>query len=270
MWTESQSNAIYAPVGDLLVTAAAGSGKTAVMVERIINRIVGDNPTDVDRMLVVTYTNAAAAEIKERIMSEITKKLEDKEDENLKRQLVLLNNASICTIHSFCLDVIRSNFNELGIDPNVSIGNTNDLDIFMQKAVDRVMENHFENQDEDFLHLLRAYSGKTDENLVKILDKIYKFSRSIPDTDAWLDSLCVSADYVRNMYLTVLMDEAKKLCARSAQLYAKILSVCAQDSHLAGFTDRFLEEAEPAERQFVHKTGMICTIVSNTNSKPLT
>ena len=68
MWTKNQSDAIYAPVGDILVTAAAGSGKTAVMVERIINRIVGENPTDVDRMLVVTYTNAAAAEIKERLM----------------------------------------------------------------------------------------------------------------------------------------------------------------------------------------------------------
>ena len=82
MWTKDQNNAIHAPVGNLLVTAAAGSGKTAVMVERIINRIVGDNPTDVDRMLVVTYTNAAAAEIKERIMAEIIKKLEEKEDED--------------------------------------------------------------------------------------------------------------------------------------------------------------------------------------------
>ena len=109
MWTPKQSEAINAPVGNLLVSAAAGSGKTAVMVERIINRIVGTDRVDVDRMLIVTYTNAAASEIKERIMSAVIKKMEDTEDKNLERQLVLINSASICTIHSFCLDIIRSN-----------------------------------------------------------------------------------------------------------------------------------------------------------------
>ncbi|MBQ8525097.1 MAG: helicase-exonuclease AddAB subunit AddA [Clostridia bacterium] len=246
MWTKDQSNAIYAPVGDLLVTAAAGSGKTAVMVERIINRIVGDNPTDVDRMLVVTYTNAAAAEIKERIMTEIIKKLDEKEDHNLKRQLVLLNNASICTIHSFCLDVVRSNFNELGVDPNVKIGNTNDLDIYMQKAVDKVMENHYEANDAGFLRLVRAYSGKTDEGLASILLKIYHFSRSIPNSTEWLDSLTANEAGIRGKYLSVLLNEAKTLCRRSVERYDKILRICETDNHLKGFTDRFLEEREPA------------------------
>ena len=246
MWTKDQSNAIYAPVGDILVTAAAGSGKTAVMVERIINRIVGENPTPVDRMLVVTYTNAAAAEIKERIMSEIIKKLDEKEDENLKKQLVLLNNASICTIHSFCLDVVRNNFNELGIDPDVKIGNANDLDIYMQKAVDKVMDSHYESEDRDFMRLIRAYSGKTDESLVSILLKIYRFSRSIPNSEEWLDSLVADENKIKEKYLAILLDKAKSLCQRSVNLYDKILRICETDNHLSSFADRFAEEREPA------------------------
>ena len=245
MWTKDQNNAIHAPVGNLLVTAAAGSGKTAVMVERIINRIVGDNPTDVDRMLVVTYTNAAAAEIKERIMAEIIKKLEEKEDENLNRQLVLLNNASICTIHSFCLDVVRSNFNELGVDPNVKIGNPSDLDIYKQKAIDNVMDRYYDAEDKDFLRLVRAYSGKTDTNLVEILNKIYNFSRCMPDSDAWLNSLVVDDLAVREKYLIPLIDEAKIQCRRSVEMYDKILKLCETDNHLKGFIDFFLQEREP-------------------------
>lgn len=246
MWTKDQSNAINAPVGNLLVTAAAGSGKTAVMVERIINRIVGDNPTDVDRMLIVTYTNAAAAEIKERIMAEIIKKLDEKEDENLKRQLILLNNASICTIHSFCLDVVHSNFNELGIDPNVKIGNASDLDIYIQKAVDKVMDEYYEANDTYFLRLVRAYSGKTDQGLVDVLMKVYKFSRSMPDADAWLNSLIVDENDVRQKYLSVVLNEAKNMCRSSLKKYDKILMLCNTDDHLKGFTDFFLEEREVA------------------------
>lgn len=245
MWTKDQSNAIYAPVGDILVTAAAGSGKTAVMVERIINRIVGDNPTDVDRMLVVTYTNAAAAEIKERIMNEIIKKLDEKEDENLKRQLVLMNNASICTIHSFCLDVVRRNFNILGIDPNVKIGNTNDLELYEQKAVDLVMDRHYDACDSDFISLVRAYSGKSDEGIVELIRKIYAFSRSIPDSNGWLDSLDADNDKIREKYLPVLLSKVKAVCSRAAGIYDKILSLCNTDDYLKGFTDFFENEREP-------------------------
>ena len=99
-WTDEQQNAILSPVSNLLVTAAAGSGKTAVMAERILTRITGDNPTDVDKMLIVTYTNAAASEIRARIMQKITEELEKEKSDNLARQLVLIANASICTIRT--------------------------------------------------------------------------------------------------------------------------------------------------------------------------
>ena len=113
MWTKEQENAIKAPVSNLIVSAAAGSGKTAVMVERIINRIFDDDGVDIDKILVVTFTNAAASELKERIRLRILDEL-DKNNKNpiLTRQLALIDNASICTIHSFCLNLIMNIFQD--------------------------------------------------------------------------------------------------------------------------------------------------------------
>ncbi len=224
MWTNDQQNAIDAPVGNILVTAAAGSGKTAVMVERIINRLTGDNPVDADRILVVTFTNAAASEIKDRIMKGITSRLDKEKNPALKRQLVLINNASICTIHSFCLDVVRSNFNLADIDPNVRIGNASDLELMKQKALDYVLNEHYEN-DLDFIKLVKAYTKKNDSNLVSMITKLYDFSKSIPDGNKWLLSLGDSnAD--REFILNFLLKESKKLLKRALGLYDKILSLC--------------------------------------------
>ena len=112
-WSDEQKQAIYEEGSNILVAAAAGSGKTAVLVERIINKII-NKKIDIDKMLVVTFTNAAAAEMKERILEAIYKKLdENPEDEHLQKQIMLLSKASICTIDSFCLDVIKNNFYEM-------------------------------------------------------------------------------------------------------------------------------------------------------------
>ena len=115
-WTEEQQKVIDLRDRNILVSAAAGSGKTAVLVERIISRITDENdPADVDRLLVVTYTEAAAAEMKERIGAAIEKKLEEQPGNvNLEQQSTLIHNASIMTIHSFCLSVIRDHFHVIG------------------------------------------------------------------------------------------------------------------------------------------------------------
>ena len=122
-WTDEQWEAITDNNGNLLVAAAAGAGKTAVLVERIIRKITDpDDPVDIDRRLVVTFTNAAATEMRERIGDAISKALEnDPENRQVQRQMTLLGKACITTIHSFCLDVIRSNFQHLDIDPNFRI-----------------------------------------------------------------------------------------------------------------------------------------------------
>ena len=115
MWTENQQKAIDAVCADNIVSAAAGSGKTAVMVERIINRVLSGK-ADIDKLLVVTFTNAAATELKTRLMNKIMDALADSPNpDHLNRQLMLINNASICTIDSFCLNVLRNNFYKLGL-----------------------------------------------------------------------------------------------------------------------------------------------------------
>ena len=125
-WTPEQSQAIYKKDSNILVAAAAGSGKTAVLVERIINKIIKEK-IDIDRLLVVTFTNAAASEMRERILKSIYKIIDSEEPQDeetinhLQRQITLLNKASICTIDSFCLDVIKNNFFEIEISPNFRI-----------------------------------------------------------------------------------------------------------------------------------------------------
>ena len=136
-WTEEQQKVIDLRDRNILVSAAAGSGKTAVLVERIISRITDENdPADVDRLLVVTYTEAAAAEMKERIGAAIEKKLEEQPGNvNLEQQSTLIHNASIMTIHSFCLSVIRDHFHVIGIDPAFRIAEEGELRLLMQPKI---------------------------------------------------------------------------------------------------------------------------------------
>ena len=123
-WTKEQEQAIYEKGNNILVAAAAGSGKTAVLVERIINKIINEK-IDIDRLLIVTFTNAAASEMRERVLKAIYKKIDENPNElNLQRQVTLLNKASICTIDSFCLDVVRNNFFEIDISQNFRIADT--------------------------------------------------------------------------------------------------------------------------------------------------
>ena len=133
-WTKEQMQAIKEKDSNILVAAAAGSGKTAVLVERIINKIINEN-IDIDRLLVVTFTNAAAAEMRERVLEAIYKKIDEEPDNiNLQRQVTLLNKASICTIDSFCLDVVRNNFYQLeNISPNFRIADTTEIELLKQE-----------------------------------------------------------------------------------------------------------------------------------------
>lgn len=146
-WTKEQKEAIYEKDSNILVAAAAGSGKTAVLVERIIHKII-DEGIDIDKILVVTFTNAAASEMRERILDAIYKKLEENpEDRNLHRQITLLNKASIYTIHSFCLDVIRNNFYEIDASANFRIGDTAEIELLKNDVIEELFEKKYEEQD---------------------------------------------------------------------------------------------------------------------------
>lgn len=186
-WTTEQLQAIESKGSNILVAAAAGSGKTAVLVERIIHKII-DDKMDIDKMLVVTFTNAAAAEMRERILEAIYQKLEqDPSNEHLQKQITLLNKASICTIHSFCLDVIRNHFYEIDLPSNFRIADTTEIDLLKQEVLEDLLEQKYIEQDSDFLDLLETYTGyRGDEPLQELVLSIYRFIQSSPFPEKWL------------------------------------------------------------------------------------
>lgn len=165
-----------------------GSGKTAVLVERIINKVINEN-VDIDKILVVTFTNAAASEMRERVLDAIYKKLEENPDSpNLQRQITLLNKASICTIHSFCLDVIRNNFYEIDASANFRIGDTAEIEMLKSDVLDEIFEQKYINDDKGFIKLLDTYTDyRGDEKLQEIILNIYKYIQSNPFPEKWLD-----------------------------------------------------------------------------------
>ena len=188
-WTNEQLEAITTRKCNLLIAAAAGSGKTAVLVERII-RIITDEkaPVDIDKLLVVTFTSAAAAEMRERIAAAITKALESNPNsKNLQKQLTLLSRANITTMHSFCLDVIKNNFHVIDLDPSFRILDETEGVLLKTEILDELFEDKYEESKKEFLDLVEAYSGsKDDEKLKEIVLELYRFSMSGPWPEKWL------------------------------------------------------------------------------------
>ena len=194
-WTSEQQKVIDLRDRNILVSAAAGSGKTAVLVERIIRRLTEDDPpTDVDRLLIVTFTEAAAAEMKERIGAAIEKKLSERPgDIRLERQATLIHSAQITTIHSFCLSVIRDHFHVIGIDPGFRIAEEGELKLLKQDVLEELLEECYAQADEEFLDFTERFgSGKSDKKIEEIILNMYEYSRSYPLPDRWLDQ-CVEA-----------------------------------------------------------------------------
>jgi len=151
-WTKEQQKAIDTRKCNLLVAAAAGSGKTAVLVERIIKIITNEKePVDIDRLLVVTFTNAAASEMRERIGEAISKELDKNPDSTLlQRQLTLLNRSNITTMHSFCLDVIKNNFHTIDLDPSFRIAEETEAILLKQELLQELMEDRYDKNDQGF------------------------------------------------------------------------------------------------------------------------
>ena len=187
-WTKEQEKAIVKKGDNILVAAAAGSGKTAVLVERIINKIMNEN-IDVDKLLVVTFTNAAATEMRERVLDSIYKKLEEEPDNiRLQRQTVLLNKSHISTIHAFCLEVIKNNFYKTNISPNFRLANTPEIELLRMETLEDVFDELYEAKDKDFNKLIDTYCGyKDDDNLKAIIFKIFRFIQSMPYPEEWLE-----------------------------------------------------------------------------------
>lgn len=188
-WTEDQNNAINAFGGTLLVSAAAGSGKTAVLVERVITRITRqENPCDVDKLLIVTFTKAAAAEMRERINAALNEKRREKPwDTRLLRQQMLLSHASISTIDSFYNDLVRRNFHKLDLPPDYKIADDAELFLLQERAVQAALEEMYASNNSDFLLLSELMSaGRDDSALAQTVKNLYTYITAYPFPYDWL------------------------------------------------------------------------------------
>ena len=188
-WTRDQASVIDHRGSNLLVAAAAGSGKTAVLIERIISLVTDkDRPIDIDKLLVVTFTKAAANEMRERVglaLEDILDK--DLENEHLQRQVLLLNRADITTIDSFCGRVVRENFHATDLDPNVRTGDPAEIEMIKKDVIEDLFEDLYDEKNGDFLSLVDLYSARNnDKPLVDLILKLNAFVDSSAYPEEWL------------------------------------------------------------------------------------
>ncbi len=194
-FTKEQSRAIELRDKNLLVSAAAGSGKTAVLVERIIRRILDEKaPVDVDRLLIMTFTNAAAAQMREKIHNAIEEKRRlDPFDPKLSRQSALVHNAMITTIHGFCLNILKNHFNEASLSPDFRIADEGEAKLLRQDALSEILEERYAQNSPEFIEMVeKLAAGKTDRTVEDTVNRLYDFAMSYPEPEKWLEK-CVRA-----------------------------------------------------------------------------
>lgn len=192
-WTKQQRQVIDLRGRNLLVSAAAGSGKTAVLVERIIKKVLDPvHPVDIDHLLVVTFTKAAAAEMRERVARAIEARMdEDKNNAYLNRQYTLVHHAQITTIDSFCLYVVKNYFQCIGLEPGFRVGDPGELSLIMEDVLTAVLEQWYETADTQFLDFADNYaSAKNDRNVAQMVRRLYDYSVSAPWPEEWLEQIC--------------------------------------------------------------------------------
>ncbi len=196
-WTPEQKKAIDSRNGTVLVSAAAGSGKTAVLVERVIRRLMDrDNPCTADRLLIVTFTRAATQQMRERISQAINDELrKNPDDEHLKRQLIMLPFAKISTIDSFCNDIVKENFHDLDLSPDYKMLEGAQLKLTEAEAMNRTLDEYYKESSDEFTELVNLLASGTDDSAVgELILKLYKHSMAFARPDDCLDTLGV--DYV--------------------------------------------------------------------------
>ena len=252
-WTKEQEQVIAARDCSLLVSAAAGSGKTAVLVERIITRLTeGEHPLDVDQLLVVTFTEAAAAEMKERIRTAIEQKLEsDPDNLHLQRQATLIHHAKITTIHSFCLSVIRDYFHAIDLEPGFRTLEEGERKLLMQEVMEALLEEEYEKADSVFTDFVEmASTGRDDRKVEELILELYEFSRSNPDPEAWLmESIRGYQDAVQKNWDTLpfvetAMDHARASLEEMERELHYGLEICRQADGPAAYEDTIVSDIE--------------------------
>lgn len=213
-WTKEQQQVIDLRNRNILVSAAAGSGKTAVLVQRIISMLTDrQHPVNVDQLLIVTFTEAAAAEMKDRIRSAIEAMLDEQpEDEHLQRQATLIHSANITTIHSFCLMVIRENFHRISLDPGFRIGEEGELKLLKQDVLEVFIEEIYDQAKPEFLDFVESYAiGRDDRKLDELILSLYEYSRSYPEPECWLQECADTYETVDALEEAVFIKKAEEM-----------------------------------------------------------
>ena len=234
-WTEEQQKVISLRNRNILVSAAAGSGKTAVLVQRILSKILDkEHPVDIDRLLIMTFTRAAAGEMKERISAALEQALfEEPDNEHLQRQMTLIHTAQITTIDSFCSYIIKNYFHMIGLDPGYRTADEGELKLLREEILEELLEEAYEQRDEAFLELVECYSpGKTDEGLKELIQKVYESSVSHPFPEKWLQQ-CLEVYRVDNKeelrkarWITLLWEETGERLEEAERLADQARAVC--------------------------------------------
>ncbi|MGL5151867.1 MAG: helicase-exonuclease AddAB subunit AddA [Clostridium sp.] len=250
-WTKEQQLAIDTRRCNLLVAAAAGSGKTAVLVERIIKIIINeDEPIDIDRLLVVTFTNAAASEMRERIADAISKELEKNPNSTiLQKQLTLLSRSNITTMHSFCLDVIKNNFHTIDLDPGFRIGDETEGTLIKLEIIDELFDEMYDNEDSEFLNLVEAYcNSKDDKKLKELVLDIFRFSMSGPWPEKWLNdsaeefNIKTLEDLNNTNWVKILKNDAKTEVDSCINMLGRGLEIIYTSQELTPYIENFEDD----------------------------
>ncbi|MEA3422292.1 MAG: helicase-exonuclease AddAB subunit AddA [Bacillota bacterium] len=249
-WTDQQSDAIYKRDANILVSAAAGSGKTAVLTERIVE-LLEQQKIDINQLLVFTFSRMAANEMKERVYKKIIGRLKKKGYEDFyRRQLIKINQANITTIHSFCNDVVKSHFFMLGLDPDFRIGEDNDFNSIKETILDEIFEIYYADEDKDFEDLIEVYSNQRgDRKLRDLVFSIHRKTQAYPDVDEWIKDVLVkySDEKYWNEYLKEHMISEMEKSLRASE---KLWDIVENETESDKYREFFSKEIENIKENY--------------------
>ncbi len=247
VFSEEQSNVINLRDRNILVSAAAGSGKTTVLVERIIRMITDEsNPVDIDHLLVVTFTNAAAASMREKISNAIAKKLESEYSDHLQRQATLIHHAQITTIDSFCLFILQNNFNDIGLEPGFRVADQGEIRLLKEDVMDRLLEKRLlEDKDGKFEHLLNRFVKDSKfSGFREVLFSLYDRALSYPFVKDWITERKADYDIGEDFDLAVWVQEIFNYAVRDLAYCKELALQNVEDCKAVGGPSTYLPMIE--------------------------
>ena len=245
LWTEEQKAVIAHREGNLLVSAAAGSGKTAVLVEHVLSLILEENAS-LSSLVLMTFTEAAAEEMKERIKKRLEEHLQKGYDKRILREIALLPTANISTIHAFCKRLIEENYAGLSIDAHFRIGDTGEMSLLQSDILEELLEEEYERKEESFLAFVDQFSmGKKDKGIEELILKLYNLASAMPFPKAYLEGLLEEdAHSRREKWEKDLYGDMKSRLENLSLLYEEALELCREPNGPIEYEERILEERE--------------------------